>query len=296
MPQTIQVKSVLNKHKKRDSWFLDDYSANFYSGCSYNCLYCYIRGSKYGENLADKLSVKINALDVFERQLKRRAEKGEYGFIVLSSVTDPYLDIEEEYQMTRSALKIILKYKFPVHVITKSTLVERDFDLLLAIDKVAVLPNDLKPLKRGCILSFSYSTLDNDVARIFEPGAPTPTERLKIQAKAIEYGLFTGVSLMPMLPFISDTKVNLEHMFLSFQTINVNYILPATIGLYGTGKYDSKQMVLKAVKKHYPELYQRYLGYFSNSNELPIFYQQAFKQKMQELSTMYAVPISILPE
>lgn len=294
MIREIQVKSVLNKHKKRDTWFLDDYSANFYSGCAFNCLYCYIRGSKYGENLAERLSVKQNGLVVFEKQLKRRAEKGEYGFIVLSSITDPYLSIEEEYRLTRSALKIILKYKFPVHIITKSTLVERDFDLLRQIDKTAILPEDLKQLGRGCILTFSYSTLYNHIGRIFEPGAPSPTFRLQTQTKALEYGLLSGVSLMPLLPFISDTKTHLDDMFMAFSKAQVHYILPATIGLYGQGKYDSKSLVLKAVEKHYPELYERYLGYFTHSNELPTFYKQAFKNKMDEMCKTYEIPNSIL--
>jgi len=290
MPREIQVKSVLNKHKQRDGWFLDDYSANFYSGCSFNCLYCYIRGSKYGEHLEEKLSIKSNALDIFEKQLKRRAKKGEYGFIVLSSITDPYLPIEESYEFTRSALKIILKYRFPVHIITKSTLVERDFDLLKQIDEHAILPDDLKPLGRGCLLTFSYSTLDQQIGQYFEPGAPQPLMRLKTQIKALEHGLFSGVSLMPLLPFISDTTAHLDLMFTTFKKAQVKYILPATIGLYGHGKYDSKTMVLNAVQKHYPQLYMRYLGYFSKSNELPQFYQQAFKNKMDALSIQFDIP------
>jgi DNA repair photolyase len=70
-----QVKSVLTKHKKRDSWFLDDYSINPYEGCSCNCLYCYIRGSKYGENMEEGLAVKANALQVLEKQLHARAKR-----------------------------------------------------------------------------------------------------------------------------------------------------------------------------------------------------------------------------
>ena len=54
MVKGIQIKSILNKHKKRDDWFLDDYSVNPYSGCSFNCIYCYIRGSKYGENMTNR--------------------------------------------------------------------------------------------------------------------------------------------------------------------------------------------------------------------------------------------------
>jgi len=75
MVNEIKVKSILNKHKKRDDWFLDDYSVNPYSGCSFNCIYCYIRGSKYGENMAKTLSVKINAPELLEKQLSRRAKR-----------------------------------------------------------------------------------------------------------------------------------------------------------------------------------------------------------------------------
>lgn len=79
----IEVKSVLNRHRRRDEWFLDDYSVNPYLGCSFNCIYCYIKGSKYGENMEKTLCAKINAPQVLEKQLKRRAEKGEYGIILI---------------------------------------------------------------------------------------------------------------------------------------------------------------------------------------------------------------------
>lgn len=82
MPHEIQVKSILNKTKRRDPWFLDDYTINPYSGCSFNCLYCYIRGSKYGINMEEKTAVKTNAPELLEKQLSSRAKKGQYGFIV----------------------------------------------------------------------------------------------------------------------------------------------------------------------------------------------------------------------
>ncbi len=104
MPKEIEVKSVLNKTKKRDDWFLCDYTLNLYSSCSFNCLYCYIRGSKYGTNLEERLSVKTNAIEVLDRQLYNRAKKNQYGIIVLSSATYPYLQIEKKSELTRSAL------------------------------------------------------------------------------------------------------------------------------------------------------------------------------------------------
>src|ERR1700741_5560641 len=101
MVQYIQAKTIINKTRRRDPWFLDDYTINPYSGCSFNCLYCYIRGSKYGFNMEEKLSIKANAVELLDKQLSLRAKKGEYGIIVLSSATDPYLQFEKEERITR---------------------------------------------------------------------------------------------------------------------------------------------------------------------------------------------------
>ncbi|WP_271784434.1 SPL family radical SAM protein [Aquimarina algiphila] len=290
MPREIKVKSVLNKTKRRDSWFLDDYTLNLYSSCSFNCLYCYIRGSKYGTNLEESLSVKTNAIEILDRQLFNRVKKGQYGIIVLSSATDPYLKVEKEYQLTRSALKIIAKHKFPVHIITKSDLIERDFDLLHQINKTAILPNDLTHrLDHGVIVSFSFSTLDDNVSKIFEKGAPKPSNRLIALHKTKKENFLTGVSLMPLLPFISDTTAHLNTMFSTFKKSNIDYILPATITLFGNNKADSKTLVLNAIKKHYPELENRYINYFKKGSEMPDYYKKAFSKKMNELCNEYGI-------
>src|SRR5258708_14067987 len=202
MPLEISAKTILNKKKKPDEWFLDDYTINPYSGCSFNCLYCYIRGSKYGIHMEKKLSVKENALMILEKQLIRRARKKQYGIIVLASATEPYLQIEKELGLTRKILELILKYRFPVHIITKSDLVVRDFDLLKEIDKQAIFPRDLKTeFDHKVFITFSFSTLDDQLGKMFEPGATPPSLRHQMLRTAIHEGFHAGVSLMPLLPF-----------------------------------------------------------------------------------------------
>ncbi|MDH7447120.1 SPL family radical SAM protein [Aquimarina sp. 2201CG14-23] len=295
MPKEIIVKSILNKTKKRDSWFLDDYTINLYSSCSFNCLYCYIRGSKYGTNLENSLSVKMNAIELLDRQLFNRAKKNQYGIIVLSSATDPYLQIEKKYELTREALKVIAKHKFPVHIITKSHLIERDFDILDQIDKTAIIPKDLQPrLDKGVLISFSFSTLQDEVGKIFEPGATKPSIRLKTVETSIQNNFITGISLMPLLPFISDTTAHLNLLFKTFKSYKVHYILPATITLFGNGSADSKTLMLQAIKKHYPELENKYIHYFKNGSEMPDYYKKAFYVKMKELCTQYQIPDRII--
>lgn len=290
MIKEIEVKSVLNRKKQRDSWFLDEYTFNPFSSCSYNCLYCYIRGSKYGANLEKNLSVKVNALEILDRQLFNRAKKNEKGFVVISSSTDPYLPVEKEYEITRGALKLILKHRFPVHIITKSTLVERDFDLLHQIDKEAILPNDLKSsLGRGTLITFSFSTLDDKIGRIFESGAPSPTQRLETLRKTQEAGFLSGVSMMPLIPYITDTTESLHRMFSSFKEAQADYVMPATITLWGKGKADSKTLMMGAIRKHFLELIPKYEKFFSHSDQMPKYYQEAFYKKMKKLSKEYEI-------
>lgn len=295
MTKTIIAKSILNKTKRRDPWFLDDYTVNPYSGCSFNCLFCYIRGSKYGINMEEKLSIKSNAVELLERQLSARARKKQYGIIVLSSATDPYLQIEKTEQLTRSLLEVILHYRFPVHVITKSDLVSRDFDLLQAIDKEAILPDDLcSKLSRKAFLTFSFSTLDDSIAHIFEPGATPPSMRLETLKAAVQAGLYTGVSMMPLLPFITDTTAQLEHMFQVFKSANVDYIFPATLTLQGSESADSKTLVMRAVEKYYPHLLEKYHRFFSSGSQMPLYYRQAFSRKMEEMCRQYELRNSLL--
>lgn len=288
MPKEIEVKSILNKTKRRDDWFLDDYTINMYSSCSFNCLYCYIRGSKYGTNLEESLSAKINGIEILDRQLFNRAKKGQYGFIVLSSATEPYLKAEAEYELTGQALELIRKHKFPVHIITKSDLVQRDFDLLHEIDKTAQLPNDLKgKINRGTLITFSFSTIDDRIGKIFEKGATPPSERLKTLEITTKAGFLSGVSMMPLIPYISDTTESLHEMFGNFKRVGAHYVMPATIALYGQDKADSKTLMLKTIEKHFPELLPKYQKFFTHENEMPSYYQKAFYKKMKELGQAY---------
>lgn len=234
--------------------------------------------------MEEKLSVKTNALELLDKQLRNRAKKGQYGVIVLSSATDPYLQFEKEEQLTRRILELILHYRFPVHIITKSDLVIRDLDLLHQINQNAILPPDLEgKLAHKAFITFSFTTLDDAVSKIFEPGATPPSLRLQTLKYCLDQGFLSGVSMMPLLPYITDTGDNLELMFRTFKETGVNYLFPATITLFGDGVSDSKTLVFRAVEKHYPHLLEKYQRLFHNSTQLPDYYRAAFGKKIGEL-------------
>jgi len=295
MVNEIRVKSILNKHKRRDDWFLDDYSVNPYEGCSFNCIYCYIRGSKYGEKMAKTLSAKVNSPQLLGKQLSRRARKGEYGIIAFSSSTEPYMPIEEKLKLTRKLLEIILKYKFPVHILTKSKLVLRDLDLLKEIDKNAILPSDLKPkLKHGAIISFSISTLDEKLAKILEPGAPAPRERLETMKKCREEGFLTGVCYILTLPFISDAEEQLDEMIKTAKDYGADYVLVGALTLFGNRPADCKTLYYKFLERYFPELIPKYKSLFKNSFQPTKEYQKELQERSIRICNKYKIKHRII--
>ncbi|MFI5172469.1 MAG: radical SAM protein [Chitinophagales bacterium] len=295
MINEIRVKSILNKKKKRDEWFLDEYTTNAYEGCSMNCLYCYVRGSKYGENMAEKLSVKINAPEVLEKQLQLRKKKGQYGFIVHSSATDPYMPVDVEYKMTRKFLELFLKYKFPVHIITKSDRILKDIEILKQIDEAAILPEDLKPkLKNGLIISFSISSLDEKITNMLEPGAVSPIRRLETMKQLKQHGFLTGVNCLPLLPFISDSEVKMDEMFGTIKNYNADFILAGGLTLFGNGPADSKTLFFKFLDRQFPELVEDYKKLYHHYPFPPKTYHEHIDRMVKKLCSKYAIRNSII--
>jgi len=293
--QKKQVTSVLNKHKKRDSWFLDDYSVNPYEGCSCNCLYCYVRGSKYGENMEDGLLIKENALQVLDKQLQSRAKRRQYGIVVVGSATDAYIHHEKEFKITEGILQLLLKYRFPVFISTKCDLITRDIDLLKAIDNAAILPEDLGPaLKRGVILSVSLSTMNEQIAGILEPGAIAPLQRLQLMQKLRQEGFLTGVNAMPLLPFISDTEEALDNMIATIKSYGADYVLAAGLTLFGSAKADSKILYYHFLQKFNPSLIPAYDKLYVNDFYALRHHQQLLKERAERLCQKYSIRNSII--
>lgn len=290
MIQEKNVKSILNKHKRRDTWFLDDYSVNPYEGCSFNCTYCYIRGSKYGENLSEKLAIKSNAFEILDRQLSNRAKKGQYGIIALASATDPYMPIELQYERTKGFLEVIQRHRFPVMILTKSDLITRDIALLKAIGDRAILPEDLKhTLRSGVIISFSMCTVDEKIAAIFEPGAPAPIKRLETLQTFRREGFLAGINLIPVLPFITDTDDQLEASINQAKFYGSAYVLTGGLTLFGNSASDSKTLHFKTVQKHFPELTERYKKMFASTPYPDAEYQTQLEQRVKVFLKKYGL-------
>ena len=169
----IQAKSILRKHKKIDSWFISQYGMNLYRGCIHNCVYCDGRSEKYkvdGE-FGREVIVKINAIDLLRKELeikKRRIPLKKSYIMIGGGVGDSYQPVEKKYELTKKTLELLYKKNLPISILTKSTLVKRDIDIIKRINE-----------KNKAIVSFSFSSTDDKISSIFEPGVPPPGERLK---------------------------------------------------------------------------------------------------------------------
>jgi DNA repair photolyase len=295
MLETKLVKSVLNKHKKRDDWFLTNYSVNPYEGCSCNCLYCYVRGSIYGENMDQGIWIKENALEILERQLAQKAVKNRYGIVAVGSATDAYLHHEEKLKITRGMLTLLLKYRFPVFISTKCLLIKRDIDLLKEIDKTATLPEDLKEKQQpGVTLSVSISSLDENVTNLLEPGAAPPSQRLQLLGELKQHGFLVGVNAIPLLPFISDTEMEMEKIIKAAKDNGADYVLAGGLTLFDQETADSKSLYYKFLERYNPSLVPKYDQLYGDNFHTSVAYQDEIKRKAEKLCKKYKIRNSIL--
>ena len=137
------------------------------------------------------------------------------GTIGFGSMNDPYMPVEKEYKMVRGALEIISKHEFPIHVLTKSDLVLRDLDLIREINKVYAA------------ISFTVTTANDSLAAKLEPGAPRPTARFQAMEALAEAGILTGVTMMPILPFLEDDPEDIRQIVREAKNHGARYIIPA---------------------------------------------------------------------
>lgn len=255
----ITAKSILRKFKKTDSWFVARYSMNLYRGCLHNCVYCDGRAEKYGVDgeFGRDVAVKINALDLLEKELdpSRKRKPVNKGFVLLGGgVGDSYQPIEKKYELTRGALALLDRFNRPVHVLTKSTLVERDIDLLEKINK-----------KSKALVSMSFSSMDQKISSRFEPGVDEPLKRLEFlkQIKKTS-GIAIGVFLMPVIPMISDTSEVLNETMARCREAGIDYVIFSGMTLK-PGR--QQEHFYASLEKSYPELVNEYKCLYAKAGQ-----------------------------
>ena len=246
----IEAKSILSKLRTADPWFGIAYNMNLYRGCQHGCIYCDTRSECYRVGDLSQIAVKTNALELLAREL--RAKRTNRGTIGTGSMNDPYMPAERESETTRRALGLIAAERFPLHVITKSALVVRDADLLQEISKTYAA------------VSFTVTCADDALAARTEPHAPRPSKRFQAMETLAGKGIYTGVTMMPLLPFINDTPENVRNLVRQAGDAGASYILP----MFGmTLRKGSREYFYATLDREFPGLRAQYESTFGDRYE-----------------------------
>ena len=192
------ARSILSKNDSPDVPFT--YSVNAYRGCLHACAYCYARptheylGYGAGSDFDRKIIVKPRAAELLREAFDKKSWRGDA--VVMSGVTDCYQPVEARYELTRQCLEVCLEYKNPVGIITKSPLIERDIDLLVALAAVTDVH-----------VAISVGTWNEAHARAIEPYVATPARRMKTIERLAAAGLTPTVMVAPLIPGLSEEDI-----------------------------------------------------------------------------------------
>ncbi len=216
---------------------------NIYRGCQHGCIYCDSRSRCYQFTHGfEDIEVKQNAPGLLDQALRSKRRRCMIG---TGSMSDPYMPLEREERLMRRCLEIIDRYEFGAAVITKSDLMLRDLDLLTSING-----------KAKAVVQMTMTTYDEQLCRILEPGVCTTGRRFETLCELRDSGIPTIVWLSPVLPYINDTRENLEGLLRYCAEAGVRGVICFGMGL--TLREGSREYYYAALDRHFPGLKARY--------------------------------------
>jgi DNA repair photolyase len=251
----VEAKSIINEAPPGTPWFR--FTINPYRGCSHACVYCFARptheylGFNVGADFDRQIVVKVNAVDLLKAELAPGRWPGE--MIAMGTNTDPYQAAEGKYRLTRGIIEVLAERHNPFSVLTKSPLVLRDLDVIAEASRDAEVS-----------VSFSVATLDEDVWRRTEPGAPHPRKRLDALGRLRAAGVRGGVMMAPLLPGISDRPDQVAAVRRAAEEAGAEWCNPVQLHLRGVRPH-----FFEWLSRDSPELVPTYLDRYPERRRSP---------------------------
>lgn len=253
----VDAKGILSAHN----------GMNLYRGCTHGCIYCDSRSKCYGfTHDFEDIEVKQNAPELLEQALRSKRKRCMIG---TGAMCDPYMHCEETLGLTRTCLEIIERYGYGLAIQTKSDRILRDLDLLKSIHKNA-----------KCVVQMTLTTYDETLCRILEPNVCTTKERVEALHIFKENGIPTIVWLSPILPYINDTRENIEGILDYCIQAKVYGIICFGMGL--TLREGNREYFYAALDKYFPGMKEKYQKQFGFSYEIPSSRTRELLGLMQE--------------
>ncbi len=209
----IPAKSIVSGYSGGNAWFGNNYNMNIYKGCCHGCIYCDSRSECYRIDNFDTVRAKENALELIRNNLRSKVKTGVVG---TGAMSDPYNPFEEEQKLTRHALELINAYGFGASIATKSALITRDIDVLMDIKEHSPV-----------LCKLTITCADDELQSKIEPNVSSSSERFAAIKKLSDNGIFAGILLMPILPFINDTDENILGIVNKAHEAGARFIYPA---------------------------------------------------------------------
>ncbi len=244
----IPAKSIVAR-TKNTSWFGTEYNMNIYRGCSHGCIYCDSRSSCYHIDDFDTVKGKENALEIIRNDLARKVKT---GVVATGAMSDPYNPMEKKELLTRKALELVSAYGFGVAIATKSDLITRDIDVLKEIQAQAPV-----------LCKVSITTASDALSEQIEPRAASSSERFEAIKRMTDNGVFAGVLLMPVLPFIEDTEENIMQILYKAKASGAKFVYP----MFGVTLRDNQRVYFyNQLDKLYPgkKYAEKYMRTYQN--------------------------------
>ncbi|MBE6868140.1 MAG: radical SAM protein [Ruminococcus albus] len=267
----IKAKTILQKCND-SSWFGNDYNMNLYRGCCHGCIYCDSRSDCYQIEDFDKVRAKDNALMILRDELRRKVKTGVIG---TGSMSDPYNPFERDERLTEKSLMLIDAYCFGITVITKSPLITRDIPLYKQIAEHSPV-----------LCKMTITTADDKLSRLVERRVAVSSERFDALARMSDEGVFTGITLMPVLPFIEDTEDNIRTIVRRAHECGVRCIYPA-FGM--TLRSGNREYFYQKLDESFPGLKDQYIRRYGNRYECPSPNAKKLWQVFTEECTRYGI-------
>ncbi|PTX55128.1 DNA repair photolyase [Melghirimyces profundicolus] len=273
-------KSVLNRVTDKRMPF--KWSINPYRGCGHGCHFCYARathvwlGFHADDSFRNNIYVKRDAASVLRSELKRGKWKG--GGIAIGTATDPYQQLEGKLGITRSILEVLREFGIPCGITTRSPLILRDLDLLQKMKVTSV--------------NVSISTLDETIWKKTEPSSPHPRQRLKTVRELNRAGVPAGVFLAPILPYLTDSEVQLKSLVEAAAEHEARFVVPSVLRL----RPEVKSWFFRQMHPAFPGVYPSLVRLYQDGARAPEDYRSALLERVGRLAEEAGLPTRIPPQ
>ena len=282
MPNYREITCVMacNKVKGRFPYTWD---LNIYRGCEHGCKYCfamYTHAYLNSEQYFSDVFVKTNIVEQLEKLLMSPTWKREV--INLGGVADIYQPLEAKYKLMPEILKLMIKYKNPCILTTKSDLILRDYDLIAGLSEITYVG-----------LAATVTSMDENIRRKLEPGGAESMKRFNMLKAFSKTKATTGLHFMPIIPYLTDSRENIDSLFSQAKDCNVKYVIPGLLNLRGRTRW----VFFDFIKKDYPELYSPLQSLYAAGNNRMDYKKSVYKMLNEfrlkyRLSFDYTTPMN----